>query len=174
MPARLAVLRFPLTDDGPRIMAAPSLLLASAAAPVVDIDGTIFIQAGIFLLLMAILHPLLFKPWLATRARRDHAIEGTMLAATELRVESERVGAEYEARLADARGRAAGIRSEAVKAADSERQRKLTETRNATGIELQGLRERLVGESNAARETLAARVDELAVDIATRVLGRTP
>jgi hypothetical protein len=32
-------------------MSAPVLLLASAAAPVVDIDGTIFIQAGIFLLL---------------------------------------------------------------------------------------------------------------------------
>ena len=36
-------------------MPAPVLLLASAAAPVVDIDGTIFIQAGIFLLLMALL-----------------------------------------------------------------------------------------------------------------------
>jgi F-type H+-transporting ATPase subunit b len=155
-------------------MPAPVLLLASAAAPVVDIDGTIFIQAGIFLLLMAILHPLLFKPWLATRARREHAIDGTLLAASELRVEAERIGVDYDARLADARGRAGAVRSEAVKAAESDRQRRLADTRSATNLDLQELRERLGRESDAARSTLAARVDELAADIATRILGRTP
>ena len=155
-------------------MPAPVLLLASAAAPVVDIDGTIFIQAGIFLLLMAILHPLLFRPWLATRARREHAIDGTLLAAAELRVESERIGVEYEARLADARGRAGALRSETVKAADSDRQRRLTEIRDASSAELQGLRDRLAVEADAARSTLASRVDELAVDIASRFLGRAP
>ena len=155
-------------------MPAPAILLASAAAPVVDIDGTIFIQAGIFLLLMAILHPLLFKPWLATRARREHAIDGTLLVAAELRVQSERIGIDYQARLADARGRAGALRSETVKAADGERQRKLTEARNAASIELQGLRDRLTAESETARVTLGARVDDLAADIARRILGRTP
>ena len=155
-------------------MSAPAILLAAAAAPVVDIDGTIFIQAGIFLLLMAILHPLLFRPWLATRARREHAIDGTLLAAAELRVESERIGVEYEARLADARGRAGALRSETVKAADRDRQRRLTEIRDASSAELQGLRDRLAVEADAARSTLASRVDELAVDIASRFLGRAP
>jgi len=155
-------------------MPAPVLLLASAAAPVVDIDGTIFIQAGIFLLLMAILHPLLFKPWLATRARRERAIDGTLLAASELRVEAERISVDYDARLAEARGRAGAVRSEAVKAAESERQRRLADTRSAANLDLQELRDRLGRESDAARSTLAARVDELAADIATRILGRTP
>jgi len=155
-------------------MPAPAILLASAAAPVVDIDGTIFIQAGIFLLLMAILHPLLFKPWLATRARREHAIDGTLLAAADLRIQSERIGVEYEARLADARGRAGAVRSETVKSADSDRQRRLAEARDAANIELQSLRDRLATESEAARATLGSRVDELATDIATRILGRTP
>ncbi|MBK7823732.1 ATP synthase F0 subunit B [Nannocystis sp.] len=155
-------------------MPAPVLLLASAAAPVVDIDGTIFIQAGIFLLLMAILHPLLFKPWLATRARREHAIDGTLLSATELRVEAERIGVDYDARLADARGRAGAVRSEAVKAAESDRQRRLADTRSAANVEMEELRGRLARESDAARSTLAARVDELAADVATRILGRTP
>lgn len=154
-------------------MPAPVLLLASAAAPVVDIDGTIFIQAGIFLLLMAILHPLLFKPWLATRTRREHAIDGTLLMATELRVESDRIGLEYEARLHDARGRAGAVRSETVKAVEQERQRKLAETRDAANTELQGLRERLNAEAEAARASLGARVDDLASDIASRILGRT-
>ena len=155
-------------------MPTPVIILASAAAPVVDIDGTIFIQAGIFLLLMAVLYPTLFKPWLATRARREHAIDGTLLAASELRVEAERIGVDYDARLADARGRAGAVRSEAVKAAESDRQRRLADTRSATNLDLQELRERLGRESDAARSTLAARVDELAADIATRILGRTP
>lgn len=155
-------------------MPAPVFLLASAAAPVVDIDGTIFIQAGIFLVLMAILHPLLFQPWLAARARREHAIDGTLLAASELRLEAERFGAEYEERLAKVRGEAANVRSDAVKAAESERQRQLTALRAASSAEMQGLRDRLAQESEAARGTLAARVDDLALDIATRILGRTP
>ena len=155
-------------------MPAPAILLASAAAPVVDIDGTIFIQAGIFLLLMAILYPLLFKPWLATRARREHAIEGTLLAATDLRVEAERIGVEYEALLAAARGRAGAVRSETVKAADTDRQRRLAGARDAASGELGGLRDRLAVESEAARATLGARIDELATDIATRILGRAP
>jgi F-type H+-transporting ATPase subunit b len=84
-------------------MHATSILLASAAAPVVDVDGTIFIQAGIFLLLMAILYPLLFKPWLATRARREEAITGTAAAATDLRARAEELGREYDSRLAETR-----------------------------------------------------------------------
>jgi len=155
-------------------MSAPVLLLASAAAPVVDIDGTIFIQAGIFLVLMAILHPLLFQPWLAARARREHAIGGTLLAASELRLEAERFGNQYEARLATVRGEAATLRSDAVKAAEADRQRRLGEIRAASSAEMQSLRDRLAQEAELARDTLNARVDELALDVATRILGRTP
>ena len=155
-------------------MPTPALILASAAAPVVDIDGTIFIQAGIFLLLMAVLYPLLFKPWLATRERREGAITGTMQAAEELRAEAERVGADYDARLADVRGRAAAVRSEAIKAATDERARRLADSRTAANDDLATLRDRLVKQTEAARATLSARVDELANDIAAKILGRTP
>lgn len=155
-------------------MPTPVIILASAAAPVVDIDGTIFIQAGIFLLLMAVLYPTLFKPWLATRERREGAITGTLQAADELRAEAERVGADYDSRIADVRGRAAAVRSEAVKAGEAERARRLADSRTAAGTDLQALRDRLASQSEAARATLSARVDELANDIAAKILGRTP
>jgi len=155
-------------------MPTPAIILASAAAPVVDIDGTIFIQAGIFLLLMALLYPMLFKPWLATRERRDGAITGTLQAAEELRAEAERVGTDYDARLADVRGRAAAVRSDAVKAGEAERARRLADSRTAATSDLQALRERLATQTEAARATLSSRIDELARDIATKILGRTP
>lgn len=151
-----------------------SAFILASSAPVVDIDGTIFIQAGIFLLLMAVLHPLLFRPWLAARDRREAAITGTQQAAGELRAEAERVGAEYDGRLADVRGRAAAIRSEAVKAGEADRARRLADSRNAANTDLQSLRDRLAQQAEAARTTLSARVDELASDIATKILGRTP
>ncbi len=155
-------------------MPTPVIILASAAAPVVDIAGTIFIQAGIFLLLMAVLYPTLFKPWLATRERREGAITGTLQAADELRAEAERVGADYDSRIADVRGRAAAVRSEAVKAGEAERARRLADSRTAAGTDLQALRDRLATQSEAARATLSARIDELANDIAAKILGRTP
>lgn len=148
-------------------------LLAAAAAPVVDIDGTIFIQAGIFLLLMAILYPLLFKPWLATQQRREQAITGTTAAASDLRARADEEGRRYEARLAEARARAAGIRSDAVKVSEGERQRALAEARAVAGDETAALRQRLDREADEARTTLATRVEELAQDIATKLLGRT-
>src|SRR5690606_22599551 len=93
----------------PGLMHVPASLLASAAAPVVDIDGTFFIQAGIFLLLMAILYPLLFKPWLATQQRREQAIAGTTAAASDLRARAEEEARNYDTRLAEVRARASGI-----------------------------------------------------------------
>ncbi|HEY8380069.1 MAG TPA: ATP synthase F0 subunit B [Nannocystis sp.] len=154
-------------------MHVPAILLASAAAPVVDIDGTAFIQAGLFFLLMAILYPLLFKPWLATQQRREQAIAGTIAAASDLRARAEEEGRDYDRRIGEVRARAAAIRSEAVKAGEEERQRQLAEARAAASAENEALRERLAREAEEARATLATRVDELAHDIATKLLGRT-
>lgn len=147
-------------------------ILAAAAAPVVDIDGTFFIQAGIFLLLMAILYPLLFKPWLAAQKRREEAITGTTAAASDLRARADETGRQYDARLAEARARASSVRSDAIKGSESERQKQLAEARAIASGEAEVQRERLTREAEAARTTLAARVDELAHDIAGKLLGR--
>ncbi len=153
-------------------MPVTALLLASASAPVVDIDGTIYIQAVLFLLLMALLHPLLFKPWLATQARREEAIEGTKRLAAEVNQTAERIAAEVDARLGDVRGRAEAIQSEAVKAGDQDRQRRLGEARSLAAAEQEVLRQRLTEQASAARATLSARIDELAHEVAAKVLGR--
>jgi F-type H+-transporting ATPase subunit b len=155
-------------------MSAPVLLLASAAAPVVDIDGTIFIQAGIFLVLMAILHPLLFQPWLAARARREHAIGGHPAGGERAapRGRAFRGPLRGPARHGARRGRDGPLGRDQGRR--GERQRRLAEIRAASSVELQGLRDRLAQEAEVARGTLTARVDELALDVATRILGRTP
>lgn len=152
-------------------MHATSLLLASSA-PVVDIDGTIFIQAGIFLLLMAILYPLLFKPWLATRDRREQAIAGTSGAATDLRARAEELGREYDRRLAAARTEATTLRSDAVRAGEADRQRQLAEIRASTGSELSELRARLARDAEVARAALSERIEGIAEDIAAKLLRR--
>ena len=59
-------------------------LLVASSAPVIDFDGTAYVQLGIFLVLMAVLHPLLFKPWLETRERRVTSIAGAVAEADRL------------------------------------------------------------------------------------------
>ena len=46
--------------------------------PLIDIDGTVFVQFGLFLLLFLAANKLLFQPYLALRERRKAGIERGM------------------------------------------------------------------------------------------------
>jgi len=146
-----------------------SLLLA---IPVVDIDGTLYIQLGIFLSLVVILGPLLFKPWLAAQERRKAAIDGALSQSRSMRSEADALAKDYDQRLEAAREKAHGVRSEARKQEETAQAAKLAATREDAGQALARERERIASETAAAREALGARVDELADTIANKLLGR--
>src|SRR5262245_17435035 len=81
-------------------------------APVVDIDGTFFVQGALFLGLMAVLWPALFKPWLATQARRAEAIEGAIVKAKDVRRRADELLVEHDVKLSAARDRANDLRAD--------------------------------------------------------------
>lgn len=141
--------------------------------PVVDLDGTVFVQAGIFLLLMLILRGLLFKPWLAARERRVEKIDGAIAAASQLRQRAEALGLDYDARLAKAREQALEVRSEARRKSEGEGAEIVGGARHEATISLDQSRAKLVEEARVARQALVGKVDQLAAEIATRVLGRS-
>lgn len=149
------------------------LLVASESLPVVDIDNTVFIQAGLFLLLLAILHPLLFKPWLEVRDRRAARIGGALDEAAKLREAAEEREADYEARLAKARDDAMSLRSDRRRTAEEEEATILGEARREAAKQLAETKAKLSDEVEGARGDLAGKVDALADDISKRVLGRT-
>jgi F-type H+-transporting ATPase subunit b len=148
------------------------LLQVVAAAPVVDIDGTFFIMGGMYLALVFILNPLLFKPWLMAQARRKEAIEGSVVKAKALRGDADAMAGEYDQRLADARDRAATLRSKARREEEAVQAKKLADARATASDELSRTRERLATEADQARQALGARVDELADQISQKILGR--
>ncbi len=142
------------------------------AAPVVDLDGTFFVQAGIFFALMLILTPLLFKPWLETRARRAEAIEGAVRKAADLRVRADEMAAKYDARLAAAREQGLELRATARNAEEASQAKSLAKARAAATEEGDRARAELVRQAEKARAELGGRVEDLAQSIVARLLGR--
>ncbi len=151
----------------------PSFDLLVAATPVVDIDGTFFVQGGLFLFMVFLLKPLLFTPWLEARERRASAIDGATAEAKQLREKATAAGSEYDQRLAEARARAATQRSQNRRQEETARARELDAARNDAARELEQQRASLQQQAAAARAQLAGRVDDLANDIVAKVLGRT-
>ena len=143
------------------------------AAPVVDIDGTFFVQGAIFLGLMAVLQPLLFKPWLEARARRHQRIDGAFEAAKDMRDRVALMEGRIEDRLADVRTKAHQLRNAARKEGEAERMTLVSEARRTAESTLSEERARMESQAETARNELSGRVDELADAVTQRLLGRS-
>ena len=148
------------------------LLSTAAAGPLLDIDGTVFIQFFIFMGVWLLGGALLFKPYLRLRERRAEGIEGARKESENMQAEAEAKLADYQLKMASARSRAneekRRIRQEAA-AYENE----VTETARAeTTAALDEARNRVQQETQAARQTLGERSAELAQEIASKLLGR--
>ncbi|MCA9656495.1 MAG: hypothetical protein H6712_04435 [Myxococcales bacterium] len=143
-----------------------------ASIPVVDIDGTLFVQLGIYLALVVILGPMLFKPWLEALDRRKEAVEGAVAKAKDMRAEADDLARDYEQRMEAAREKAHLVRSSARREEEESQAKSLAAARNAANDELAAERKRIADETDQAREALGGRVDELADEITNKLLGR--
>jgi F-type H+-transporting ATPase subunit b len=149
--------------------AAHAILLA---APVVDVDGTLLIQGGLFLVMVVALDGLLFKPWLAVQERRRESTRGALETAERLQAEAQARAEEYERRLRAAREQAQDVRSAARKEGQAEQAGRLAAARDAARHDIEAARAKTAGEAERARSALAGRVDELAREIVAKILGR--
>ena len=148
------------------------LLALEGAPPVVDIDGTLFVQGGLFLLLMFVLQGLLFKPWLAARERRAERIEGALHAATALRERAAGLARQYDERLARARDQALDQRNAERHAADAEVHELVAKAKREAAERVEQDRKGLESNVTNVRAELRGRVEDLAREVAQRVLGR--
>jgi F-type H+-transporting ATPase subunit b len=150
--------------------AALSVLLA---APVVDIDGTAFVQGGLFLLLMAVLWPVLFKPWLELQARRAEAIDGAIAKAKDLRRQADQLVVEHDTKLTAARDRANDLRADVRRKEEAAQAATLATARTEAAAQGEASRKRVAEQAETARAALSDRVEGLAQDIVARLLGRS-
>src|SRR5262249_9341329 len=141
------------------------LTLLAENIPIIDLDSTVFVQLGVFIVTALILSRFLFKPYLAVRNARVAGIEGAKDEARRMDEEATAKIAEYEHAFNAARSKAnlerAKLQAEAVV-----REREITEAaRAATTQALDEARARVSKEAEAARAELAPRAKEIARDI---------
>ena len=151
-----------------------SLVLAAAEreAPLIDIDGTVLLQFGIFVTMAIVLYALVFKPYLKVRDDRDAGIAGARDEARKMEERAASGAAELEARLAAARTRGAAERLKLRTEAETHERELLGVARDTANAAVAKGRAQALAEGEAARVKLVADAQTLAHEVATRLLGR--
>jgi F0F1-type ATP synthase membrane subunit b/b' len=155
-----------------------ALLALSDVAPqshepqLIDLDGTVFIQFGLFLLLMAVLRQFLWRPYLKIRGERVTRVEGYKEEAVRLEAEAARRLAQAETALAEARRVGAGERAEA-RAVAQRREREVLAGANAAAQKtLAEARARVEAALQSERAKLQQTAADVGLQAARKILGR--
>ena len=155
-----------------------ALALLLTAAPqshepqLIDIDRTVFVQLGIFLVAFAVLWRFLWRPYLRVRTERVARVEGYREDAARLETDAQQRLARADAALTEARRVGAGERAVARGEAHAREQTLLAEANAATQRKLADARARLSATVEAERKKLTAESSEVAVAAARKILGR--
>jgi F-type H+-transporting ATPase subunit b len=149
----------------------PAVSLA-AGQPLIDVDLTVFVQFGLFVILFLISNRLLFQPYLRLRERRRAGIEGARAEAERMTAEADAKLAAYEKQLVTARNRA-NDEGRKVRAEAAAHEREVTDKARATAqAATSEAQARVRSETEAARAQLMPQADALARTIAGKLLGR--
>jgi F-type H+-transporting ATPase subunit b len=139
---------------------------------VIKLDWTLFLQFANFMILMAVLNALLFKPLRAALQARREAIESSKVKVHDIDEQVQAQIARYEAQLQEARLQGAQERATLRKAGQEEEARILGAANQTAAEKLQTIKEQIQGEAGTARQALRDETEDLAREIAGKVLGR--
>jgi len=149
-----------------------ALYSIASGHPLIDIDGTVIVQFGLFLVVFLVARTFLFKPYLALRERRNAATKGAREEADRMSAQAEAKLADYEKQLAAARSRAneegRKVRAEAMAHEKDVTDRARAASQKAT----EEATAKMKAETEAARLQLLPQANTLARQIASKLLGR--
>lgn len=137
----------------------------------IDINMTLVAQILNFLILVAILYKVAYKPLLKVLNEREAKIAGHISEAEAQQNAAEELKAEYQKQLADARIQAQEIVDKAMKAAAEERDASIAETKAETARMLKVAREEIAREQAKAIAEVRGQVVALSMAAATKVIG---
>ncbi len=145
---------------------------ASEGAVNVDFDASLFVQLGLFVLLLLVLKPLLFDPMMRLFEERENRIEKTVQRARKIDADSAVARQKYEDAMAEA-NRIGGAEADELRtAANAEDASKLAIVRSEVGATLTAGRAVNAEEATKAKSALDAEIAVLGKAIASKVLGR--
>lgn len=138
----------------------------------VDLDASLVVQVGLFILLLVILKPLLFDPMLKLFDAREEKTTRTRREATKEDERSAKALAKYEGILAKAR-EAGGLERDQLRAEGQKKESEiLSLVRAQATTTIEDGRKNIANEGKTARGALEAEASQLGKAIASRVLGR--
>ncbi len=152
-----------------------TLLVAAeeeVAPPLIDLDGTLLLQFGLFLIMLFVLSKFMFGPYLKLRQLRSESIEGAREKAEAMDVRAATIVSNYEVQLTSAKQKAAeGRQRLRLEAVDRERQI-LGAARDEAAKASAAARATLAKKSAETRTELQAQSGALAKQMASKILGR--
>lgn len=142
------------------------------AAPLIDIDYTVFVQLGIFLVMALAATKFLFKPYLKLREQRHAGIEGSREDAQKMEQLAVARNKEYEEKLAAARESANDERRK-IRTETSEHTKEVVEKARKNAAEkLSAAKASVEKEVATARGEIMPKADEIATAMIEKLLGR--
>jgi len=139
---------------------------------VIQLDYTLLIQMGNFLVLLWLLNKFLYKPILGVLDERRRRMEASERSVRELQERTSIQWEQYQAELQKAKS-AAAAEKEKLKAEGTEAERKLLEqARLEASRSVEESRKTLEEQLQQARQALRAQADSLGLEMAEKILGR--
>lgn len=152
-----------------------TLLIAApeeASPPLIDVDGTLFVQFAFFLIMLFVLSRFVFRPYLAMRDARHKGIEGAREEAAAMQERARATNADYDVKLTKARQRGAEERARLRGEGAVYERQVLGAARDESQKVLDAARAKIAADAAAARDKLAAESTGLARQIVRKILGR--
>ncbi len=138
----------------------------------IDLDGTMFIQVGIFFVAFFVLRPLIFRPMVDLFEARENAIEGARIEARRLREEADDAGKSFEEEMRKVRLQA-GEERERLRAEGKRLERNVLErVRQDTAKQLADADAQIRAEAKRTRAEMERHTPQLARQIASKLLTR--
>jgi F-type H+-transporting ATPase subunit b len=139
----------------------------------IDLDGSFFVQLGIFFTAFFILRGLVFKPVMGLFDAREQAMQGSRVQAEELERRAEHTREQFESELRNVRHRANEDRDRQRLAAQQLARELTDKARRENTATLSSAKVQLDVEAKDARNKAQAEVPMLARQITERLLGRS-
>ncbi len=137
-----------------------------------DLDGTVFLMLGIFLVLLLVLWQFLWKPYLRVRDERVSRTDGARARALELEQEAAARLSRIEAGLAEARRQGQAEMAKVRQDAQAKEQQVLAEAQEAARKMLAEARTKLDEAVAKEKVNLQSETGALARQMAEKALGR--
>lgn len=146
--------------------------VTASSGSLVDIDQTLFIQLGVFLVMFLLLRTLLFKPVLGLIEARRRATDGRRVEAHALEEEAKQLSDEVERKLRKARKEAKAERKKLLDEARASERDIISNARSSAHALMEEAQKKAESEALQVAAELKGQTKTLAESVAHKALGR--